>query len=815
MLKKVLLSLLLIAANCHLFAQIKIDYSDPKEYEIGGIEISGVRYSDHGALISLSGLQVGQKVLIPGSEITRAVDKLWKQGLFSDVKIRAKKIEGGKIYLEIYMQERPRLSQVNFEGARKGQIEDIEEAINLIRGTQVTAHVLNNTKKIITQYYIEKGYRNAEITITQRDDSTLTNTVILDIEIDKKSKIKIEDIVFHGNEKFPDKKLRRTMKETKRKTWWNIFKASKLIEKTFEEDLQSVVALYQEFGYRDMRVVKDTVYVAKKNRIKIEVTIDEGNPYYFRNINWVGNSQYSTTILSKALQVNKGDVYDKTFLMNRLTYDLDAVSSIYLDNGYLFFHVDPIETAVENDSVDIEMRIYEGKQAEINKIIITGNSRTNEHVVRRELYTKPGDLFRRSNIQRTIQQLAQLGHFDPEKLDVRPIPNPTDGTVDLEYILEERSNDQIEISGGWGADMVVGTIGLRFNNFSTRNFFNKDAWRPLPTGDGQQLSLRAQSNGTRYQSYSLSFVEPWLGGKKPNSLSVSTYYTVQTNGRPTSDPERTSMTITGVALGLGRRLQWPDDYFTLYHEISYQKYLLSDWNYFIFSNGTSNNLSFKTVLSRNSFDKPLYTRNGSSVSLTLQFTPPFSLINGKDYTTMSSEEKYKWIEYHKWKVKADWFTTLIGDLVFHTKAEYGFLGYYNNDIGHSPFEGFNLGGDGLTGYSLYGRETIGLRGYENNSLTPTEGANTYAKYTAEVRYPLSLNPSATVYVMVFAEAGNAWSHLNRFDPFNVKRSAGVGIRLFLPMLGLIGLDWAYGYDDVINRPGVNGSQFHFVLGQQF
>lgn len=842
MLKKSGLFLSLILLQIVSFAQIdglsSISYSSPKSYQIAEITVSGIKYLDAPVLIQLSGLQEGENIMVPGEKITKAIEKLWKQGLFSDVSISATKVEENRIFLDIHLKERPRLSKLIFVGIKESEAEELTEKINLKRGGQITDNVLNNVRNIITEHYLDKGFLYTQVNFRQKDDSVFANTVILRILIDKKKKIKVNDIVIEGNEVFSDNKIRRTMKETKKKRWYGL-KRSKYIESAFDEDKKSVIAKYNKQGYRDATITYDSIYRFDDKTVQLTMKIDEGRKYYFGDIRWMGNTKYSSEQLSRALKIKKGDVFDQEVLDNRLTIDQDAVGNLYLDDGYLFFNVDPIEKSLENDTIDLEMRIYEGQQATVDRVTINGNTKTNDHVVMREIRTKPGELFSKSDIIRTVRELAQLGHFDPEKIVPTPVPNQAEGTVDLDYALEERPNDQIEISGGWGANMVVGTIGLRFNNFSTRNIFDKNAWRPLPTGDGQTLSLRAQSNGNRYQSYSLSFVEPWLGGKRPNSLSVSIYHSLQTNGEKVGDDNRRSMKINGVSVGFGRRLEWPDDYFTLYHELSFQNYDLNRWTYFIFQDGKSNNLSLSTTLSRNSIDNPLYTRSGSSISLSVQFTPPYSsfkddrwweLTEDKKANVMAASEsdrqdkiedlekseRYKWIEYHKWSFKAAWYSRVIGDLVLHTKAQFGYLGYYNKNLGYSPFEGYRLGGDGMSGYSLYGSETVGLRGYTNNSLTPKGGGNMYNKFTMELRYPVTLSQSATIYALGFLEGGNAWSSFKEYNPFGINRSAGVGLRIFLPMIGLMGIDWGYGFDEIPGRNSDSwGSQFHFVLGQQF
>jgi outer membrane protein insertion porin family len=846
--------LLLFIAN-NLQAQLissgnlsSINYAQPKEYVIGGMTVTGVKYLDQDVLINISGLKVGETIKVPGETITKAIEKLWKQGLFSDVKIVAQRIIENKIFLEIQLMERPRLSKFAIQGVKKSEADDIRDRIHLVRGNQITDNIITNTKINVKEYFVDKGFYNVEVDITQKPDSNFVNSVILYIKVNPKKRVKIQNIRIHGNmpdevykeelvkqdagffktkfkkSPFNDNKLRRKMKDTKQKTWYNVFKSSKYVESNFKVDKDNIIAKYNERGYRDARIVKDSLSVDGPRTLNLDIWIDEGKKYYFRNITWVGNSKYNSEFLTKYLGINKGDIYNQTLLDDKLFVSEQSLSSLYLDDGYLFFNLTPVEIAIDNDSIDIEMRLQEGKQARVNRVTVIGNTKTNDHVILREIRTKPGDLFRRSDIIRTQRELAQLGYFDPEKLNVTPKPDPATSTVDLEYIVEEKPSDQIELSGGWGAQMIVGTLGLTFNNFSTRNILNKEAWSPLPTGDGQKLSLRAQTNGVYYQSYSASFMEPWLGGKKPTSLSVSVYHNIISNGRARESDDYGTMKITGASVGVGRRLQVPDDFFTLYNDLSYQVYNLTKYAYsfmnFPFENGQSNNLSFKTVLSRNSTDQPIYPRRGSDFSLSLQITPPWSLFGDeKDYSSLDASERYKWIEYHKWKFSGAWYTNIVGKLVLVSKAEFGFLGMYNKNYGHSPFEGFTMGGDGLMSYNMYGSETIALRGYNNNSITPDNGGNMYDKFVLEMRYPISLDPSATLYGLVFVEGGNAWSTKDEFSPFNIYRSAGVGVRIFLPMFGKLGVDWAYGYDPVFDIDGRNknagGSQFHFIIGQSF
>lgn len=831
----VLCSVVLHAQDSNIRQLPDFEYTNPKEYEIGGITISGVQYLDHTVLVHLIDLEIGETILIPGDKISETINKLWEQGLFSDVKISATRVIGSIIFLDIYLKEKPRLSKFSFNGVKKSEADDIRDIVKLVRGIQVDENLIMRTNNHIINYFTDKGFRNVEVEIIQEPDSLTPNNVDLIINVEKNERIKINEIRFEGDylveedlnwfnsKRGTDRVMRGSMKETKQKTWWNIFKSSKFIPEEFEIDKRNLINRYNELGYRDARILYDSIYPNCEKTINIAIGIDKGNKYYFRNITWAGNTKYPSDLLNRLLAIEKGDIYNQKVLEERLYYDPAGVMSLYQDNGYLFSNVTPVEVLVENDSIDIEMRIFEGRPARINKVTLTGNNRTNDHVILREIRTKPGSLYKRSEVQRTIRELAQLGYFDPEKLDVDFNPDPVEGTVDLEYIVEEKPSDQIELSGGWGAGMIVGTLGLSFNNFSLKNIFNPKAYRPLPSGDGQRLSIRAQASGLWYQSYSFMFVEPWFGGKKPNSFTTSLYHSVISNAART-DSLLYYFKVTGAALGLGQRLAVPDDYFTLYTELGYKYYSLKDYPDFIYRNGYSNNISLKTVLGRHSSGpNPIFPTSGSTFSLSLELTPPYSLINNKIYSAdMAPQDRYEWIEYHKWKFSGQWFTTLAGSreggsraLVLLTKFEFGLLGMYNKDVGPSPFEGFQVGGDGLYGYNLYGRETIGLRGYGNNSLTPQSGGNVYTKYAVELRYPISLNPTATLYALTFVEAGNAWHMPDKFDPFNVKRAAGIGVRIFMPMIGMLGVDWGYGFDEIPGTTGMNGSQFHFVIGQQF
>ena len=830
--KRFLLLITLSLISATTFSQINIgsdladiDYLTPKEYEIGGITVTGVQFLDNNMLVMLSGLTVGDKITIPGDKISAAIDKLWEQGLFENIKITASKISGKTIFLDIFLQERPRLSKFKFTGIRKGEADKVREELKISSGDVVTENLITRSTNIIEKYFNGKGFLNAEANIIQIRDTSISNSVILNIQVKKNKRVKIRQINFHGNELLTDNKLRRSLKETKQKRIWHIFKSSKFIKEDYEADIDKVIAKYNELGFRDARFIKDSVTKNNNRSISLDIWVYEGKKFFFRDIKFVGNTKYSSKQLTDILKIKRGDTYNQSALEQNLSFNPNGydISSLYMDDGYLFFQAIPVETQVDNDSIDIEIRIREGKQARINKVTVKGNTKTNDHVVIREIKTIPGQLFSRSDIIRTTRELAQLRYFNAETIKPVPTPNPENGTVDIEYQVEETSSDQVELSGGWGGGMVVGTLGLSFNNFSARNFFKKDAWRPLPSGDGQKLSLRGQTNGKYYYSVSASFTEPWLGGKKPNSLSVSVYHSKQSNGYDSESSDYASLTINGASVGLGKRLKWPDDYFTIYHTISLQNYVLNNYgSLFSFSDGYANNLNYSLSISRNSIDAPIYARSGSEISLTLQLTPPFSMFSNKDYKSISDQDRFKWIEYHKWKFKASWFFNLTGKLVLNTKARFGFVGYYNSDIGYPPFERFYLGGDGLSGYALDGRELIALRGYGNNSLTPTGknttnivGGNVYNKFTVEMRYPLSLNPNATIYGLAFLEGGNAWKSFKEFNPYNMYKSAGFGVRIFLPMFGMLGLDWGYGFDKITN-PGFSdaaGGQFHFSINQ--
>lgn len=832
----------------------------PKKYEIANITISGLKnsmYEDH-VLIGFSGLSVGDKVDIPGSEITNAVKRFWKQGLFSDIKITATKIDGDKIWLNLELTDRPRISDIAFTGVKKGEREDLESKIGVVKGNQITPNMIDRAKSIIKKYFDGKGFNNAIVNITQTEDLSKENQIILGIDVNKKEKIKVNNIVFEGNTEVSAKTLEKAMKKTRHKHTMsakirNFLRSTNFVPESYEEDKAKMLSKYNELGYRDVRILWDTVYKYNDKKVNIDIKLEEGQKYFLRKINWVGNTEFSTDQLNMALNMRAGDVYNQKKLNDRLTVDEDAVgNAFYYNNGYIFYQADPVEVNIEKDSVDLEIRIVEGPKATIRKVSISGNDRLYEDIVRRELRTKPGALFSRDDLMRSLREVAQMGHFDPEKLQPDIQPDPESGTVDIGYPLVSKANDQIEFSAGWGQTGVLGRLSLKFTNFSLKNLLNPGSYKGIiPQGEGQTLQLSGQTNGKYYQSYSISFTDPWFGGKRPNFLSVGAYYSVQTgvnsnyynnnyyNNYYNSyyggssydnsyynnalDPDKSIKTL-GLSVGYGKRLNWPDDYFQVEAGLSYQLYRMKNWEYFLIPNGSSNNVSLSLTLSRNSMDQPIYTRRGSQFSLSVQATPPYSMWDGKDYKALGknadgteSGEKYRWVEYHKWKFKSKTFVSLMPSVtktpVLMTRAEYGFVGYYNKHK-KSPFETFYMGGDGMSGYSSgYATETIGLRGYENGSIGYYSSA--YSRLALELRYPLILEPSSTIYVLSFVEAGNAWDDLKDFNPFDLKRSAGIGARIMLPMIGLIGIDWAYGFDKVHNSRQYGGSQFHFIIGQEF
>jgi len=846
-----------------------ISYNTSKKYEIADIKVTGIEnpmYEDY-TILGFAQLQVGDKIEIPGTEITNAVRRFWRQGLFSDVKILATKIEGNKIWIEIKLKERPRISDIVYTGMKKGERQDIEARIGMERNLQITPNKMDRARNIIKKYFDEKGFNKAEINLTEEPDLSKENHIILHVDVVKKNKTKVNAIEIDGNTEIKASTLEKAMKKTRHKSnfsaWIrNFLRSTKYVPESYEEDKDNLIEKYNELGYRDATIVWDTVYsdTEKPDKVNIKIKVEEGKQYFIKDIKWVGNTIEPTWKLQTLLNMKSGDVYNQKKLTENLMVKDEAVMNIfYQNNGYIFSNADPVEVNIDNDSIDLEIRITEGPQATIRKVTISGNDRVYEDVVRRELRIKPGSLYSRDDIVRSLREIAQTGHFDPENLNPSIVPDVESGTVDIGLPLVSKANDQVEFSAGWGQTGIIGKLSLKFTNFSLKNLLNPKSYKGIiPQGEGQTLVLSAQTNAKYYQSYSVSFMDPWFGGKRPNSLSVGAYYSRQTdinsrylqnnyydpygygygsygygsygnygygnNYEFGADPNK-SIQVMGLSVGYGKRLSWPDDYFYVQAELSYQLYKMKDWAYFIVKDGTANNLSLNLSLNRRSIDNPVYTRRGTDISLSLQITPPFSLWDGKDYASMQKidsyyepAEKFRWIEYHKWKFKAKTFTALANmdskrTPVLMTRAEYGFVGYFNKHK-KSPFETFYVGGDGMSGYSsTYATETIGLRGYENGSLATQ--ASAYTRLALELRYPLILEPSSTIYILGFVEAGNAWDELKKVNPFDLKRSAGFGARIMLPMIGLMGIDWAYGFDPIRGSRDRSGSQFHFIIGQEF
>ena len=842
-----------------------ITYSgNPNTYKLAGLAVSGIDGYEDYVLTGISGLSIGQELEVPGTAITDAVKRYWKHGLFSDVSISADSIVGDNIYLRINLLPRPRISTINYNGLKKSERDDMEKKLGLLKGGQITPNMISRAKILAKKYFDDKGYKNAEINILQRDDVANKNQVILDIDVDKKEKLKVRNIIIEGNEQLPIKKIKGSFfskgafsKTHEAGKLGNLLKSKKFTPERWAEDKKNLITKYNEFGFRDATILKDSVWNVDPKHVDIYVKVNEGKKYYIRNISWVGNTVYSTDYLSRLLGMKKGDVYNQTYLSKRLSQDEDAVGNEYWNNGYLFYRLEPTEVNIVGDSIDLEMRITEGQQAHINRVKINGNDRLYENVVRRELRTKPGDLFSKEALQRSARELASMGYFDPEAINPVPEPNYEDGTVDINYNLKQKSNDQVELSLGWGQTGVIGRVGLKLTNFSMANLLrrNREHRGIMPIGDGETLSLGAQTNGTYYQSYNVQYSTNWLGGKRPIQFNVGVSYSKQTDVSSNYynqsllnnynnyrygygnynynsyenyyDPDK-YIKLLSVYAGWGKRLSWPDDYFTLSLQLQYQRYMLRNWRYFLMPTGTSNNLNLTVALNRTSTDNQLFPRRGSEFSASLTITPPWSKWDGKDYAHLATnpnspnyskeqQEKYHWIEYHKWKFKARTFTALSSGqkcFVLVTRVELGLLGSYNRNK-KSPFETFYMGGDGMSGYSSgYAEETIGLRGYENGALTPSYEVQGYAydRFSLELRYPFLLG-NTTIYGLGFVEAGNAWSETSKFNPFDMKRSAGLGVRIFLPMVGMMGIDWAYGFDTVFGKKG--GSQFHFILGQEF
>lgn len=846
------------ASSDTIYSPAVIYSSMPRTYEIAGIKVSGASNYDDNTILGFAGLKIGDRVAIPGEDITNATKRLMRQALFSQVQFKIEKTVGDKAWLELVLRPQPRISQVNYIGMKKGESNDLQERLQLMKGNQITQNIVNRAQMIVKKYFADKGFSNAEVNITLHEDLSAQNEMIVDIAVNKHDKVKVHKIYIEGNEVLSDGKIQRTMKKTNEKgKLINLFKQKKFVESDYRDDLNRILSKYNEMGYRDAKILADSVVPHDEKTVDVHITLEEGQRYYIKDIQWVGNTVYTTEILDAYLGMKPGDVYNQKLISKRLNEDDDAVSNLYMDHGYLFYQLVPIEREVEGDSITLEMRMMEGPQARINNVIINGNDRLYEKVIRRELRVKPGELFSKSDLMRSAREIAQTGHFNPENMDIRPEPNEENGTVDIVFNLESKANDQIEFSMGWGQTGIIGKLALKFTNFSIKNLFYPSTYKGvIPQGEGQTFTISAQTNARYYQAYSISFLDPWFGGKRPNSLSVSAYYSRQTGvnssyynstwansayyglyGNYNSDYYNNSyqasydpnkvLQMVGVSVGFGKRLSWPDDYFTFTAELGYNWYYLKNWDYLYYmNNGTSNALVLGLTLARSSIDNPLYTRSGSSFSLSLQLTPPASLFSGKkdweklsqEGTTESKKELYRWIEYWKLRFKSRTYTPLANadgqwTPVLMTRADVGLLGSYNKYL-KSPFETFYVGGDGMSGSYTYATETIALRGYDNGAFTPWgyEGY-AYTRLGLELHFPLMLQPTTTIYALAFVEGGNAWTSVSQFNPFSLKRSAGAGVRIYLPMVGMMGIDWAYGFDTVFGTKG--GSHFHFILGQEF
>ena len=837
----------------------------PKKYEIAGLRVEGLQNYEDYIVIGYSGLSIGDVVEIPGDDITNAAKRFWRQGLFSKIQIRVEKIYGNKAWLVFDLRQQPRISKINYTGCKKGEKEELEQRLSLMPGNQITQNIVNRAKEIITAFFKQKGFGNVTVDIRLTPGLSKENEMIVDINVNKNEKVKVHKIYIAGNDVLSDNKIQRVMKKTnEKKKLVNLFRQKKFVESDYENDLDLIIKKYNELGYRDARIVSDSVAQYNEKQVDVYIEVEEGKQYFISDITWAGNTVYPSSTLDNILGIKPGDVYNQTLLNKRTTEDEDAVANLYMNNGYLFFQLVPIESKIEGDSIALEMRVMEGPQARINSIVINGNDRLYEKVIRRELHVKPGELFSKDDLMRSAREIAQTGHFDPENMDIRPEPNNENGTVDLIFNLTSKNSDQVELSAGWGQTGVIGKVSLKFTNFSLKNLFNTSSYKGIiPQGEGQTFTISAQTNAKYYQAYSLSFLDPWFGGKRPNSLSVSAYYSRQTGVNsqfynnnmnswlygggyypgyggyyPSSyyddyyqssienayDPNK-YLQMAGISLGFGKRLKWPDNYFTFMAQLSYNWYKLKNWEYLVYmQNGTSNAFVLGLSFARNSIDNPIYTRSGSQFSLDLNITPPMSLFINKDWkalaekgTVEAKKEMYRWIEYWKLKFKARTYTPLTDPngkwtLVLMTRADIGLLGSYNKYL-KSPFETFYVGGDGMSGSYGYAQETVALRGYDNGSLTQQRDGYAYTRFCMELHFPFLLQPSTTIYGLAFIEGGNAWMDLKDFSPFDIKRSAGAGVRIYLPMVGLMGIDWAYGFDKVYNKKG--GGHIHFILGQEF
>jgi outer membrane protein insertion porin family len=811
-----------------------LSYLNPKELTIGAVTVTGSQYLDKDVLIKISQLNKGDKITVPGDATSNVIKNLWLQGLFDDVKLLYT-LSNDTINFEINVKERPRLSKLNIKGLRKGEVEDVQKKLKDKTGKIVNENLLNTTSAIIKKHFAEKGYLNATVDIKQRKDNGEANSLILDVFVDKKNKVKVNNIAFEGNSAFKEAKLKKFLKKTKEKKAYNVFGSKKFLRDKYDEDKQTLVAKMQADGYRDAEVLSDSVWKHDENTVNVKIKVYEGPKYYFGDITWSGNAKYPTKILNTLLKIKKGDVFSEEELNKRLSGSPngDDISSLYLNDGYLTYQTDPVQKRIHNDTIDVDLRVYEGPQYTINNVVIKGNEVTNDKVIRREIRTKPGQKFSKEAIVRSTQAITQLGNFDEQKIDPRPTNiNPNEGTVDILYNVVEKPSDQIELSGGFGGGSIVGTLGLTFNNFSLRNLFNLKAYKPLPKGDGEKLSLRGQANGKNYQNFSFTYSEPWFGGKKPVNFGITAYTQLQSNGRNAlngysalkkGDPLYYGININGISATIGKQLKWPDDYFNLSHTLSFDHYNLTNYPGYLFENGKSINIKLTETLSRYSLDAPIYPTSGSNIRITAQFTPPYSLFNNVNYAVATPQERYHFVEYYKAKFEAQWFQKVYGKLVLKAQTQFGFLSSYNSVVGQSPFERFKLGGDGMQSYQfLQGSEIIGLRGYENFDIVPngsrtdiasTSGSPIFDKFQLELRHPVIASQSATIFLLAFTEGGNTWNSFNDFAPFNIRRSAGVGARIFLPIFGLLGLDYGYGFDPIPGLPTANKGHFHFSIAQ--
>jgi outer membrane protein insertion porin family len=825
-----------------LATQAQLDYDNPQVYTIGGLDVEGCEFTKKNSVIIHTGLSLGQEITLPGTEISKAIKALWDQKIFSDISITAENVVDDKVFLLIKVTERPRISSFAFKGdVTKSQADDLKGKMNFfLRGTIWNSEKERRARRVIQNYYMEKAYYNTDVAFDAVPSETeMIGGVKVYITVKKGPKVKINEIKIEGNQDFSDKRLKSKMKSLKEKQWWRLWARSKYLPKKLDEAKGNLIAYYRNNGYRDAEVVFDTTYMFDEKSLDVELKVIEGNQYYIRNIDFVGNFKYSSDSLKRILNIERGDVYNSELIDSRLHGDQSGrdVSGLYLDDGYLFFNVEPVEVAIAGDSVDLEFRMFEGPQATIRKIILEGNTKTSDYIILRELYTRPGQKFSRQDLIRSQREILNLGYFNQENLQVLPIPDPVNGTVDIKYVVEEKPSDQLQVQGGWGGRIrdtqgntigggFVGTVQLGFNNFSTKRFFQKSAWSPIPSGDGQKLNLAVQMNGVGWQNYSISFLEPWLGGKRPNSLGSSVYYTLNQ-----SVSTGFKMKTIGGSLDYGMRLKWPDDFFKAYASLSYKYYDIKNgsagFNSLSFGDAFINIISARLSIDRTSIDAPIYPRSGSAMNFSVEATPPYSSIKGQtDFTDVADAQKFKFLEYHKWKFSSTWYFQIVKNLVVKPKVQYGYLGNYNPGYGISPFERFYMGGSGLGSFNFYGWEYVGLRGYADNSVGPLTdgkttsstpiGGNIYNKYTLELRYPITLNQAAPIWVVGFAEAGNAWMGVENFKPFELKRAAGVGLRVMLPMVGLLGVDWGYGFDKSNAAATTrNGSQFTFLIGQEF